>query len=148
MLRQRRRQTEVDCKEYEVDGKDVVKPQAEGMPMTEEDASSVKFNVRTTPYLQSVRKGLQRESRSATGPRRRKPDIKDLKFLTPVRRSSRIHRNSARLPALVRDHDPCVTSLAELARLDGDGDANAADAYIYRRNPALLQDSHDPSILF
>lgn len=133
---------EDEGKECEVDGKDEVKRQTEVMPEEEKNASSVKFNIRTTPYLQSVRKGLQSESRSATAPRRRQqPDIKELKFLTPVRRSSRIHRNSARLPALVRDHDPCVTSLAQLAQLGG-ATANT-DAYIYRRNPALPQDSDE-----
>ena len=42
---------------------------------------------------------------------------------------------------MVLDHDPCVTSLAELVQLDGDDDANA---YIYRRNPALLEHSQEP----
>lgn len=66
---------------------------------------------------------------------RRKSSIKELKFLTPVRRSSRIHRNSSRLPGMLNEHDPCVSSLAELELLDAD-DSNA---YIYRKNPALLQ---------
>lgn len=66
---------------------------------------------------------------------RRKSSIKELKFLTPVRRSSRIHRNSSRLPGLLNEHDPCVSSLAELELLD----AADSNAYIYRKNPALLQ---------
>ncbi|MBN3313741.1 CKAP2 protein, partial [Atractosteus spatula] len=88
------------------------------------EASVVKYSVKTTPYLQSVKKKIQGEgSRSA---------IKDLKFLTPVRRSLRIQRQSSRLPSMLVDHDPCVTSLAELVGLDGD-----ASAYIYRQNPSL-----------
>uniref|UniRef100_W5MQW2 Cytoskeleton-associated protein 2 C-terminal domain-containing protein n=1 Tax=Lepisosteus oculatus TaxID=7918 RepID=W5MQW2_LEPOC len=88
------------------------------------EASVVKYSVKTTPYLQSVKKKIQGEgSRSA---------IRDLKFLTPVRRSLRIQRQSSRLPSMLIDHDPCVTSLAELVGLDGD-----ASAYIYRQNPSL-----------
>ncbi|CAL8235604.1 unnamed protein product [Boreogadus saida] len=131
---------EDDCKEYEIDEEESEMKKTEATPMME-DASSVKYNVKTTPYLQSVKKGLQGEVRSACAGSRKRPGIKDLKFLTPVRRSSRIHRNSCRLPPLVLDHDPCVTSLAELVQLDGDDDSNA---YIYRKNPALLKDSPDP----
>lgn len=61
-----------------------------------------------------------------------KSSIKELKFLTPVRRSSRIHRNSSRLPDMLNEHDPCVSSLAQLELLD-------SHAYVYRKNPALLQ---------
>ena len=104
------------------------------------------INISLTPYCLcfSVKKGLQGEVRSACAGSRKRPGIKDLKFLTPVRRSSRIHRNSTRLPAMVLDHDPCVTSLAELVGLDGDDDANA---YIYRKNPALPKDSPEKELL-
>ncbi|XP_062395936.1 cytoskeleton-associated protein 2 [Sardina pilchardus] len=126
-------------------------------------ASVVKFSVRTTPYLQSVKKRIDGESSSSAvaapsscGSSRRQRQrqsgaaaIGDLKFLTPVRRSCRIQRQSARLPAALTEHDPCVTSLAELARLEGGGDEAhvgtpmAANAYIYRRNPALLDELPD-----
>ncbi|XP_041958808.1 cytoskeleton-associated protein 2 [Alosa sapidissima] len=123
-------------------------------------ASVVKFSVRTTPYLQSVKKRIDGETSSSvaapsscSSSRRQRQSgaaaIGDLKFLTPVRRSRRIERQSARLPAALTDHDPCVTSLAELARLEGgDGEAHvgmatAANAYIYRRNPALLDELPD-----
>ncbi|XP_076875567.1 cytoskeleton-associated protein 2 isoform X2 [Brachyhypopomus gauderio] len=96
-------------------------------------ASVVKYSVKTTPFLQSVKKRIEDQSVPGSGPRR-KSAIKDLKFLTPVRRSSRIQRKSSRLPGMLSEHDPCVSSLAELVQLD-DADANA---YIYRRNPALL----------
>lgn len=69
---------------------------------------------------------------------RKKSNIKDLKFLTPVRRSCRIERKSSHLPTMLLDHDPCVTSLAELVKLDDD-----PNAYIYRKNPALAEDLPD-----
>lgn len=103
-----------------------------------EGASIVKYNVKTTPYLQSVRKRIECESAPGSGSRH-KSTIKDLKFLTPVRRSTRIQRKSSRLPGMLNDHDTCVSSLAELVQLD-DADASA---YIYRKNPALLEDLPD-----
>ncbi|XP_078121365.1 cytoskeleton-associated protein 2 isoform X2 [Sander vitreus] len=103
-----------------------------------EDASVIKYSVKTTPYLQSVKKAIEDEASASTS--RRKSNIKDVKFLTPVRRSCRIERTASRLPAMLADHDPCVSSLAELVQLD---DANAANAYIYRKNHALLGDLPD-----
>ncbi|KAF7655677.1 hypothetical protein LDENG_00052390 [Lucifuga dentata] len=101
-----------------------------------EEASVVKYSVKTTPFLQSVKRTIEGEA--STRQSRRKSNIKDLKFLTPVRRSCRIQRQSSHLPAMLVDHDPCVSSLAELVKLDDD-----ANAYIYRRNPALLDDLPD-----
>ncbi|XP_076606886.1 uncharacterized protein LOC143332920 [Chaetodon auriga] len=101
-----------------------------------EDASVVKYNVKTTPYLQSVKRTIE-DDVSSSAPRR-KSNIKDLKFLTPVRRSCRIQRQSTHLPTMLLDHDPCVSSLAELVKLDDD-----PNAYIYRKNPALLEDLPD-----
>ncbi|KAJ0004237.1 hypothetical protein NQD34_010451 [Periophthalmus magnuspinnatus] len=101
-----------------------------------EEASVVKYNVKTTPFLQSVKKTIEDEVCTSTS--KRKSNIKDLKFLTPVRRSSRINRQASRLPTMLVDHDPCVSSLAELVNLDDD-----ANAYIYRKNPALLEDLPD-----
>ncbi len=130
-------------------------------------ASVVKYNVKTTPYLQrwvwghltvytetrtfvrslnvhlvfssySVKKIIDCETAPGSGSRR-KSTIKDLKFLTPVRRSTRIQRKSSRLPSMLNDHDTCVSSLAELVQMEG-ADANA---YIYRKNPALLEDLPD-----
>lgn len=102
-------------------------------------ASVVKYSVKTTPFLQSVKKRIENEEQVAGSGSRRKSAIKDLKFLTPVRRSSRIQRKSSRLPDMLNDHDPCVSSLAELVQLD-DADSNA---YIYRKNPALLDQLPD-----
>lgn len=64
----------------------------------------------------------------------RMSSIKDLKFLTPVRRSCRIGRNSCHLPTMLQEHDPCVSSLAELLKLD-----DSPNAFIYRKNPALME---------
>ncbi|XP_060752234.1 cytoskeleton-associated protein 2 [Tachysurus vachellii] len=96
------------------------------------DACVVKYSVKTTPFLQSVRKRMEGEMANGTSGSCCKSSIKELKFLTPVRRSSRIHRNSSRLPGMLNEHDPCVSSLAELELLD-------SHAYVYRKNPALLQ---------
>uniref|UniRef100_A0A672NUF2 Cytoskeleton-associated protein 2-like n=1 Tax=Sinocyclocheilus grahami TaxID=75366 RepID=A0A672NUF2_SINGR len=101
-------------------------------------ASIVKYNVKTTPYLQSVKKIIDCETAPGSGSRH-KSTIKDLKFLTPVRRSTRIQRKSSRLPGMLNDHDTCVSSLAELVQME-DADANA---FIYRKNPALLEDLPD-----
>ncbi|KAJ8384404.1 hypothetical protein AAFF_G00205370 [Aldrovandia affinis] len=102
-----------------------------------EEASVVKYSIKTTPYLRSVTRRIHGDVAPGSGSRRRSA-IKDLKFLTPVRRSVRIHRESPRLPGMLTDHDPCVSSLAELVRLDSD-----PNAYIYRRNPALLEELPD-----
>uniref|UniRef100_A0A8D2ZIC5 Cytoskeleton-associated protein 2 C-terminal domain-containing protein n=1 Tax=Scophthalmus maximus TaxID=52904 RepID=A0A8D2ZIC5_SCOMX len=99
-----------------------------------EDASVVKYSVRTTPYLQSVKRTIEGEVSTS----RKKSNIKDLKFLTPVRRSTRIQRKSSHLPTMLVEHDTCVSSLAELVKLDDD-----PNAYIYRKNPALLEDLPD-----
>ncbi|KAJ7996734.1 hypothetical protein DPEC_G00240100 [Dallia pectoralis] len=101
-----------------------------------EGASMVKYSVKTTPYLQSVKRTI--DGGACGSGSRRKGTIKDLKFLTPVRRSSRIQRNSCRLPGMLADHDTCVSSLAELVNMDDD-----ANAYIFRRNPAILSDLPD-----
>ncbi|XP_058483474.1 cytoskeleton-associated protein 2 isoform X2 [Solea solea] len=118
-----------DDEEEENDSDDV----AETTPEVE-DASVVKYSVKTTPYLQSVKKTIEGEVSTS----RKKSNIKDLKFLTPVRRSTRIHRISSRMPMMLVDHDPCVSSLAELVKLDDD-----PNAYIYRKNLALLEDLPD-----
>lgn len=66
----------------------------------------------------------------------------ELRFLTPVRRSVRIHGASIHYPESLRDHDLCVASYEEL--LGGGGeDAEGGDAeedtplYIYVGNEAL-----------
>ncbi|XP_070773909.1 cytoskeleton-associated protein 2 [Enoplosus armatus] len=127
---------ESDDQEVESDGDEDVMETTPQM----KDASVVKYSVKTTPYLQSVKKTIEGDASTSTS--RRKSNIKDLKFLTPVRRSCRIERKSSRLPSMLVDHDPCVSSLAELVKLDDN-----PNAYIYRKNPALLEDLPDqPSL--
>ncbi len=101
-------------------------------------ASIVKYNVKTTPYLQKVKKIIECKTAPGSG-LRRKNVIKDLKFLTPVRRSTWIQHKSSHLPGMLNDHDTCVSSLAELLQRE-DADVNA---YIYRKNPALLEELPD-----
>lgn len=93
----------------------------------------------TSIFVFSVKKTIAEEVNTSTS--RRKSNIKDLKFLTPVRRSTRIQRKSSVLPTMLVDHDVCVSSLAELLKLDED-----SNAYIYRKNPALLDDLPDQDV--
>ncbi|XP_078683841.1 uncharacterized protein LOC144917536 [Branchiostoma floridae x Branchiostoma belcheri] len=51
--------------------------------------------------------------------------------VTPVRRSARIHRASALHPPALREHDPCVSSLADMAE----------DEFVLRANKALVRES-------
>lgn len=60
------------------------------------------------------------------------PAIKDLKFLTPVRRSSRIQNKVCKLPDMLKDHNPCVSSLEQLEEFGAEG-----IGFIYRHNSAL-----------
>ncbi|KAJ1114481.1 hypothetical protein NDU88_002718 [Pleurodeles waltl] len=89
-----------------------------------EGSSVIRFNVRTTPSLQSLSNNMHSQLGDSA--------FKDFKFLTPVRRSLRIERKSFRLPEMLHDHDPCLSSLGELAELEGE-----VNAYIYRENTAL-----------
>lgn len=125
----------VETEEEVESDEDDVQRVTENTPQRE-GASMIKYSVKTTPYLQSVKKTIQEEARTSRS--KKKNNIKDLKFLTPVRRSCRIERKSSRLPAMLMDPDPCVSSLAELVMLDGD-----SNAYIYRKNHALLEDLPD-----
>ncbi|XP_055982220.1 cytoskeleton-associated protein 2 isoform X1 [Sorex fumeus] len=93
-------------------------------PNTETRASClIKYNVSTTPYLQSVKKIQLDETNSP---------YKELKFLTPVRRSRRIQEKTAQLPDMLKDHYPCVSSLEQLREL-----GKETDAFVCRPNAAL-----------
>ncbi|MBZ3890619.1 Cytoskeleton-associated protein 2, partial [Sciurus carolinensis] len=94
-------------------------------PDTETRASClIKYNVSTTPYLQSIKKKMQLdESNSA---------FKELKFLTPVRRSRHLQEKTSKLPDMLKDHYPCVSSLEQLSELGG-----KTDAFVCRPNAAL-----------
>lgn len=68
----------------------------------------------------------------------------ELRFLTPVRRSVRIHGASNHYPEPLRDHDLCVASYEELLGGGGGEDAEGGGGaeedtplYIYVGNEAL-----------
>uniref|UniRef100_A0A8D0BEI3 Cytoskeleton associated protein 2 n=1 Tax=Salvator merianae TaxID=96440 RepID=A0A8D0BEI3_SALMN len=84
----------------------------------------IKYNLSTTPYLESTKKKLQCEANDSA--------VKDLKFLTPVRRSRRIQEKVNKLPAMLIDHSPCVSSLEQLGEL-----GNTGVGFLYRENSAL-----------
>ncbi|XP_034966609.1 cytoskeleton-associated protein 2 [Zootoca vivipara] len=94
-------------------------------PETDKEASYlIKYNLSTTPSLKSTNKKMQGDSNH--------PAIKDLKFLTPVRRSCRIQKKQCQLPDMLKGHDPCVSSLEQLEELGVEG-----IGFIYRHNSAL-----------
>lgn len=55
---------------------------------------------------------------------------REIRFVTPVRRSSRIHSASVHHPEPLRDHDLCVSSYKELLQEE-------PPLYIYTGNEAL-----------
>lgn len=60
--------------------------------------------------------------------------FKELKFLTPVRRSRRLQDKNSKLPDMLKDHYPCVSSLEQLTEL-----GDETDAFICRPNAALCR---------
>ncbi|KAM9780773.1 cytoskeleton-associated protein 2 [Syngnathus typhle] len=130
-----------------MEAKEILKDEGEKKTPTDEDVQCddtnvegasetnhgyvIKYNVKTTPYLQSIKKTIEGEAQIRTSIR--KSNIKDVKFLTPVRRSRRIESKSLHLPSTLLDHDQSVSSLAELVTMDGD-----LNAYVYRNNSALM----------
>ncbi|XP_059100677.1 cytoskeleton-associated protein 2 [Peromyscus eremicus] len=81
----------------------------------------IRYNVSSTPCLQSMKKKIQHGKNST---------FKELKFLTPVRRSRRIQDKALQLPDMLKDHDPSVSSLEQLSEL-------GEDAFVCRPNAAL-----------
>ncbi|XP_048355444.1 cytoskeleton-associated protein 2 [Sphaerodactylus townsendi] len=93
-------------------------------PENDKGSYSIKYNVSTTPSLNSVTEKLRSENS--------KTAVKDLKVLTPVRRSRRLHEKVYKLPDMLKDHNPCISSLEQLGELGGE-----ATAFVYRPNSAL-----------
>ena len=60
--------------------------------------------------------------------------FKELKFLTPVRRSRRLQEKTSKLPDMLKDHYPCVSSLEQLTELGSE-----TDAFVCRPNAALCR---------
>lgn len=63
--------------------------------------------------------------------------VKGYKFLTPVRRSSRLERKSHIFPDMLKDHDPCIAGIAQLENLEDP--QSCPNAYIFRKNEALKE---------
>uniref|UniRef100_A0A8C2THF9 Cytoskeleton associated protein 2 like n=2 Tax=Coturnix japonica TaxID=93934 RepID=A0A8C2THF9_COTJA len=77
--------------------------------------SAIKLQVKSVPRVRQV------------------PEGQELKFLTPVRRSTRIEKAGSRYPGMLKDHDPVVSSLSEI--LDNDKETQ----FLFRKNKALSQ---------
>ncbi|KAM8977607.1 cytoskeleton-associated protein 2 [Pelodytes ibericus] len=95
-------------------------------PENRNDSTVIRFNVRSTPRLQKMKTEIEMDECN--------PTFKEFKFITPVRRSYRIERNSNQLPDMLKDHDPCVSGIAQLEELE-----SCPSAYIFRKNQALHQ---------
>ncbi|KAM4859995.1 cytoskeleton-associated protein 2 isoform 2-T2 [Thomomys bottae] len=119
---------DVLCKDYENEQDHHTKDTTDDVrtPETETGASClIKYNISTTPYLQSIKKKMQLDETNSA--------FKDLKFLTPVRRSRRLLEKTSKLPDMLKDHYPCVSSLEQLSELGGE-----TDAFVCRPNTALF----------
>ncbi|XP_019380835.1 PREDICTED: cytoskeleton-associated protein 2 isoform X1 [Gavialis gangeticus] len=100
-----------------------VLPSESRTPDKENEASYViKYSVSTTPHLEREKRKMQC---AATG-----SAVKDLRFLTPVRRSRRLQEMSKL--NMFKDHDPMVSSLEQLKEL-----GSQSNAFIFRKNSAL-----------
>lgn len=67
--------------------------------------------------------------------------FKELKFLTPVRRSRRLQEKTSKLPDMLKDHYPCVSSLEQLTEL-----GRETDAFVCRPNAALCRVYYEAEI--
>ncbi|XP_043548077.1 cytoskeleton-associated protein 2-like isoform X2 [Chiloscyllium plagiosum] len=91
---------------------------------TQNRGSSIKYSVSVTPRNKCDKNVVQMENRNSA--------IKELNFLTPVRRSRRIEQASSQMPLMLQDHNPCVSSLEDLKSLGG-----VSIAYSFKMNNAL-----------
>ncbi|NWI77007.1 CKAP2 protein, partial [Dryoscopus gambensis] len=100
--------------------------QAVNSPEKENDTSySMRYNLPTTPYLESVKMHPEANDCSA----------KDLKIVTPLRYSQRIREKMCKLPDAVKDQDPCVSS-QQLGDLE-----SKATVFIQKQSNALQETS-------
>lgn len=91
------------------------------------------------PHLFSGKRSQQRQ----------KPGLvngHEIRFFTPVRRSLRIEKTASCYPAVLREHDPCVSSLRELldegegqSELERTEETPTSPLYVYRENEALKE---------
>ncbi|GCB79740.1 hypothetical protein scyTo_0020242, partial [Scyliorhinus torazame] len=103
----------------------IATPHSTAMKTDGHDSSVIKYRVTATSQ---VLRGKE------TVDRMRSVGKRDVKFLTPVRRSVRIEQVSASHPEILREHDCCVTSLNELLAVE------EAATFVYRENRALLRE--------
>ncbi|XP_056313397.1 cytoskeleton-associated protein 2-like [Danio aesculapii] len=96
------------------------------------DSSVVKYKITATPG----------GKRSQQGAEPGQVDGHEIRFFTPVRRSVRIEKTARRYPTALQEHDPCVTSMCDLAgeskeEVHGDPQPQNSPLYVYRENEAL-----------
>ncbi|XP_056110681.1 cytoskeleton-associated protein 2-like [Rhinichthys klamathensis goyatoka] len=96
------------------------------------DSSVVKYKITATPGGKRSQQGV--ESGQVDG--------HEIRFFTPVRRSVRIEKTALRYPTALQEHDPCVTSLCDLAgeskeEVEGYTRPQSSPVYVYRENEAL-----------
>ncbi|KAK7172698.1 hypothetical protein R3I93_002732 [Phoxinus phoxinus] len=96
------------------------------------DSSVVKYKITATPGGKRSQQGV--ESGQVDG--------HEIRFFTPVRRSVRIEKTALRYPTALQEHDPCVTSLCDLAgeskeEVEGYTQPQSSPVYVYRENEAL-----------
>ncbi|KFO26706.1 Cytoskeleton-associated protein 2-like, partial [Fukomys damarensis] len=60
-----------------------------------------------------------------------KPEVQDMKLITPVRRSARIERAVSHYPEMLQEHDLVVASLDELLEVE------ETECFVFRKNEAL-----------
>ncbi|KAF4112715.1 cytoskeleton-associated protein 2-like [Onychostoma macrolepis] len=95
------------------------------------DSSVVKYKITATP-------GGKRSQRGAEPGQ---VDGHEIRFFTPVRRSVRIERSAVCYPTALQEHEPCVTSLCELAGQE-EVKGQSSPVYVYRENEALTDRVH------
>ncbi|KAK2911009.1 hypothetical protein Q8A67_003142 [Cirrhinus molitorella] len=101
------------------------------------DSSVVKYKITATPG----------GKRSQQGAEPGQVDGHEIRFFTPVRRSVRIEKTAVRYPTALQEHDPCVTSLCDLAgesreEVKGETRPQSSPVYVYRENEALRDHVH------
>uniref|UniRef100_A0A8C1QLN8 Cytoskeleton associated protein 2-like n=1 Tax=Cyprinus carpio TaxID=7962 RepID=A0A8C1QLN8_CYPCA len=120
----------------EEDGDDIIhtpKPISALISGARGDSSVVKYQISATP-------GGKRSQRGAEAGQ---VDGHEIRFFTPVRRSVRIERSARRYPTALQEHEPCVTSLCELAgERQEEVKGQSSAVYVYRENEALADRVH------
>ncbi|XP_059404702.1 cytoskeleton-associated protein 2-like [Carassius carassius] len=101
------------------------------------DSSVVKYKITATPG----------GKRSQQGAEPGQVEGHEIRFFTPVRRSVRIEKTALRYPTALQEHDPCVTSLCDLAgeskvEVKEESRAQSSPVYVYRENEALRDHVH------